>query len=97
MAIQLDLATSQFGTAFAGAYFRVVSTTIKRDIDDVFSVAIDLSAYATSTPNDNTREVEFRRYIVLMADIEGQVGDSFLGKCYLWVMSQEDMTGSIAV
>ena len=29
--------------------------------------------------------------------IEGTAGDDFLSKCYTWVMTQEDMTGSSAV
>ena len=99
MAIQLDLTNSQYGTPFAGAYFRIVTAAISRmrDGDPKFTVMIDVAGYATATPDDDTREVDFRRYHADLVEIEAQVGDEFLDKCYAWVMTQEDMTGSIGV
>jgi len=97
MAIQLDLSTSQYGTAFAGAYFRIVTAAISRELGDTHSVMIDCSGFATSTPTDNTHPVDFRRYNAPLSAIEATAGDDFLSKCYTWVMSQEDMTGSSAV
>jgi hypothetical protein len=41
--------------------------------------------------------VDFRRYHADLAEVEAQAGDNFLDKCYAWVMTQEDMAGSIAV
>ena len=58
---------------------------------------IDLSAYATSTPGDDTREVDFKRMNANLAEVEGSSGDAFLDKCYSWVMAQDDMAGSTAV
>jgi len=99
MAIQIDLSTSQYGTAFAGAYFRIVTAAISRMRDNgtKFSVMIDVAGYATATPGDDTRDVDFRRYHADLAEIEALAGDNFLDKCYAWVMTQEDMAGSVAV
>ena len=101
MAIQhnIEEGASQFGIAFNGAYYRVASTSIVRQRSDQtkFEVGIDLSAYATSTPTDETREVDFKRYSADLTDIEAQEGEDFLSKCYTWVMAQPDMDGSTAV
>ena len=99
MAIQLDLTTSQYGTPFSGAYFRIATAAVSRmrEGGPKFTVTIDVSGYATSTPNDDTREVDFRRYHADLADVEAAAGDTFLDKCYSWVMAQEDMNGSEAV
>jgi len=100
MAIQLDLSTSQYGTPFTGAYFRIVTAAISRMRSDggpKFTVMIDVAGYATAAPDDDTREVDFRRYHADLADVEAAAGDNFLDKCYTWVMAQEDMNGSEAV
>ena len=99
MAIQIDLTTSQYGTPFAGAYFRIVTAAVSRMRDNgpKFMVRIDVAGYATATPDDDTREVDFRRYHADLAEVEAQAGDNFLDKCYTWVMAQEDMNGSEAV
>jgi hypothetical protein len=99
MAIQIDLTTSQYGTPFTGAYFRIVTAAISRmrDGSTKFSVMIDVAGYATATPGDDTRDVDFRRYHADLAEIEALAGDNFLDKCYAWVMTQEDMAGSVAV
>tara|TARA_R110001606_G_scaffold19771_1_gene72273 strand:+ start:102 stop:401 length:300 start_codon:yes stop_codon:yes gene_type:complete len=99
MAIQLDLTNSQYGTPFAGAYFRIVTAAVSRQRDGgpKFTVLIDVAGYATATPDDDTREVDFRRYHADLADVEAAAGDNFLDKCYAWVMAQDDMNGSEAV
>jgi hypothetical protein len=100
MAIQHNIAeaNSQYGIAFNGAYYRIVTAAINRQrgTDPKFSVMIDLSAYATSTPTDNTREVDFKRYSANLDDVQASSGDAFLDKCYAWVMAQDDMAGSTA-
>lgn len=98
MAIQIDLANSQYGVPFAGAYFRIVTAAITRQRagGPKFSVMIDVAGYGTATPGDDTREVDFRRYHAPLEDIEAQAGAAFLDKCYAWVMAQPDMTGSVA-
>ena len=101
MAIQHNIteANSQYGIAFNGAYYRIVTAAISRQrgTDPKFSVMIDLSAYATSTPTDDTREVDFKRYNANLDDVQASSGDAFLDKCYAWVMAQDDMAGSTAV
>jgi len=101
MAIQLDMTTSQYGTPFAGAYFRIATAAISRMREynggPKFTVMIDVAGYATATPDDDTREVDFRRYHADLADVEASAGDVFLDKCYTWVMTQDDMNGSVAV
>ena len=99
MAIQIDLTTSQYGTPFAGAYFRIVTAAVSRmrEGGPKFMVMIDVAGYATATPGDDTREVDFRRYHADLAEVEAQAGDAFLNKCYAWVMAQDDMAGSTAV
>ena len=99
MAIQLDLTTSQYGTAFSAAYFRIVTAAISRQREGgpKFTVMIDVSGYATATPNDDTREVDFRRYHADLLEIEAAAGATFIDQCYAWVMAQDDMNGSVAV
>lgn len=98
MAIQNNITAdnSQYGIAFNGAYYRIVTAAITRNrgMEPKFSVMIDLSAYATTTPTDDTREVDFKRYSADLTDIEAASGDAFLDKCYSWVMTQDDMAGS---
>jgi len=100
MAIQNTIAegTSQYGIAFNNAYYRIVTAAISRErgSDPKFSVMIDLSAYATASPSDDTREVDFKRYHAPLTEIEAASGSAFLDKCYAWVMSQSDMAGSKA-
>lgn len=97
MAIKIDLANSQYGVPFAGAYFRIVTAAISRQRagSPKLSVMIDIAGYGTATPNDDTREVDFRRYHCSLEDVEAQDGAEFLAKCYSWVMQQPDMAGSV--
>ena len=101
MAIQnnIEQSASQYGIAFNNAYYRIVSANVSRQrgTDPKFSVMIDLSAYATNSPTDDTREVDFKRYNANLTDIEAASGDAFVDKCYSWVMAQADMDGSTAV
>jgi hypothetical protein len=96
MAIQLDLETSNFGIPFTGAYFRIVSATVSRQRNSIFGVMIDVIGYAT-VPNDDTKDIDFKRYLAPIGEIEAQEATVFLAKCYQWVMAQPDMLGSVAV
>jgi len=99
MAITNNITTenSQYGIKFDGAYYRIVTTAVSRQrgTDPKFSVMIDLSGYAT-TPDDDTREVDFKRYNAPLDAVEAASGATFLAKCYAWVMAQSDMSGSSA-
>lgn len=95
MAIALNLATSNFGVPFS-AYFRVVTAAITRQRADTprHTVMIDVMGYAAQPQNEDTKEVDFRRYHAPLADVEAMVGDGILVKAYAWVMAQPDMAGS---
>ena len=97
MAIQLDLTNSQYGVPFTGAYFRVVTASVSRtrSPDNRHSVMVDVAGYATQPSDDDTRDVDFRRYHCPLAEIEAKAGDTFLAKCYAWVMAQDDMNGAV--
>jgi len=97
MAIQLDLATSNYGVPFAGAYFRVVTASVTRQRGAIFSIMIDVVGYATKPTTDDTKDIDFRRYHAPLDQIESQDGTAFLEKVYNWVASQEDMNGSTGV
>jgi hypothetical protein len=97
MAIQLDLETSNFGVPFQAAYFRIVTASVSRQRQSQFSVMIDIVGYATVPTNDDTKDIDFRRYHAPLADVEAQAGDNFLTKAYNWVALQQDMIGSVAV
>lgn len=101
MAIQHNIAegASQYGISFNNAYYRIVTASISRQrgSDPKFMVMIDLSAYATNQPTDDTREVAFLRLHAPLEDINAASGDAFLDKCYSWVMAQDEMSGSTAV
>lgn len=101
MAIQHTIteAASDYAVPFNNAYYRIVTAAISRErgTDPKFSVMIDLSAYATATPTENTREVDFKRFNAPLDEINSSSGDAFLDKCYSWVMAQSEMNGSTAV
>jgi len=99
MAIQIDLSTSNFGVPFAGAYFRIVTATCSRTRDPLnkYSVMIDVVGYAAAPTNEDTKEVDFRRYHVPYTEVSAMTGENIFEKCYGWVMAQPDMAGSIAV
>jgi hypothetical protein len=99
MAIQIDLSNSQYGVPFTGAYFRIVTAAVTRtrDANNRHSVMIDVAGYATRPSDDDTRDVDFRRYHCPLTEVEAQTGSTFLAKCYAWVMAQVDMAESIGV
>ena len=99
MAIKLDLTNSQYGVPFAGAYFRIVTASISRtrSAENRHSVMMDVAGYATQPSNEDTKEVDFRRYHCPLVEVEAKSGDTFLAKCYAWVMAQDDMNGSEAI
>lgn len=96
MAIEIDLQSSNFGVPFSGAYFRIVTAAITYQRGGNRSVMIDVAGYATQPGNDDTREIDFRRYHAPYADVEAQPGADFIARCYAWVMAQDDMAGSVA-
>lgn len=98
MAILLDLENSQYGIPFAGAYFRIaMAAASRRRAGGIkFTAMIDVAGYGTATPDDDTREVDFRRYHAPLDEVEACAGATFLERCYAWVMAQPDMAGAQA-
>ena len=93
----ISQSNSEYGIAFDGAYYRIVTAAISREREvPKFTVTIDLSAYATASPTDDTREVDFKRYNAPLEAVEAASGATLLAKCYAWVMAQDDMDGSSA-
>jgi hypothetical protein len=99
MAIKIDLASSQYGVPFAGAYFRIVHASAQRTraANTRFMVALNVAGYATQPTDEETNNVDFRVYHAPLAEVEAQTGPDWLAKCYQWVMAQPDMAGSTAV
>ena len=99
MAIQKDLSNSQYGVPFTGAYFRIVTASVSRQRaeDSRHNVMIDVAGYANKPLNEDTKDIDFRRYYCSLTEIEACSGESFLSKCYVWVMAQDDMNGSEAI
>lgn len=99
MAIKIDLASSQYGIPFNAAYFRIVNAAISRTRNPTnrHVVLIDVAGYAAIPSDEETREIDFRRYHMPLADLEKLPGDTFLAKCYFWIMSQADMIDSVGV
>lgn len=99
MAIQLDLDTSNFGVPFQGAYFRIVQAALTRQRAENprHNVMIDIVGYAAKPENEDTKDVDFRRYFAASDEVYAQSGDNFLAQCYTWVMAQPDMVGSVGV
>jgi len=99
MAITNNITTenSKYGIKFDGAYYRIVTAAVSRQrgTDLKFTVMIDISGYA-ATPDDDTQEVDFKRYEAPLDAVEAASGATFLAKCYAWVMAQSDMDGSSA-
>lgn len=97
MAISVDVLESRIGVPFMAAYFRIVTASLGRNPDYGFLVMLDVVGYAVESPADDAIDIDRRRYFAPAADIESLAGDTFLAKCYAFVMAQPDMTGSVAV
>lgn len=96
MAIEIDLRNTQFGVPFNGAYFRILHAGISRHDMLGHVVQIDVAGYAVKPENESSRDIDFRRYYAAISEIDSNVGEGFLAKCYAWIMSQPDMQGAVA-
>lgn len=99
MALSLDLATSQFGAPFKGAYFRIVleATSRTRDPLNRFSTMIDVAGYMVKPSDEDTKDIDFRRYHAPYTEVTAMAGAEWLDKCYAWVSAQPDMNGALAI
>lgn len=98
MAIQIDLQQSNFGVPFKSAYFRISTASLmrQRQNNPRHVVMIDVIGYAAQPQNEDTKEVESRRYYAPAVEIYAKSGSDFLAQCYSWVMDQKDMAGAVA-
>ena len=96
MALSLNISesNSEYGVAFSGAYYRIVTASVQRQRNGGHQIMIDLNAYATGSPTDYTREVDFKRLRGPLSEIEAKSGDDFLSKCYNWLKDQSEFSGA---
>lgn len=99
MAIQIDMTSSNFGVPFIGAYFRIVTAAISRQREDNprHIVMLDVAGYVSKPDNEDSKEVDFRRYHAPLMEIESCDGDEFMAQCYSWLMTQPDMSDAKGV
>jgi hypothetical protein len=98
MALQLDISNTPLGVGFPQAYARVTTATFSRQRNNQPHAAmIDVVIYATSTPTDDTKEVDFRRYHTTMNELLMEAGELPLNKIYNWLAKQPDFAGCVSV
>lgn len=99
MAIQVDITNTNFGVPFLSAYCRIGAANVARifNAEEKHIVMIDVTGFASIPADDNVTPVEYRRYHCFISKIESEDGDTFLAKCYSWLMKQPNMSGAIAV
>lgn len=99
MAIQVDPQQSLSRIVFTGSYYRIVNTLTNRTGNEAarFMIMIEIFGYVGKPESEDVEAVDSRRYFVQLSDVENMSGNTFLAKCYTWLMAQSDMTGSVAV
>lgn len=99
MAIQIDIENSSFGVPFPSAYCRIVVANVAHlsGSGEKHVVVMDVSIFANVPQNNDVRPVEFRKYNCFLSTIEAENGDTFLAKCYSWLMQQPELSGAVAV
>lgn len=93
MAVSVDVTNTPIGVGFQSAYARIATVAISRQLGGGHRVMIDVAIYAT-IPDDNTQNVDLRRYVVPLADLPA--GDILPGT-YAWLKEQPDFTGAVDV
>jgi len=98
VAIKLTKDSADFGAVFTDAYYRIVNVRIERDgIIEKFKTCIDVSGFATSSPTDNTREIDYLSFNTKESDISSQSGSAYYEKCYQWLLTQPEFSGGSSV
>jgi len=72
MALLLNVTNTPLGVGFVDAYARIATVVISRQLGGGHRVMIDVAIYAT-IPDDNTQNVDLRRYVVPAAELVGDV------------------------
>ena len=76
MALQLDISSTHIGVGFPAAYARIITASVTRQrsgADHKHLVMLDVAIYATPTPDDDTREIDFRRLWLPLEEIQGDI------------------------
>lgn len=98
MAIKITKEASDFDVTFTDAYYRIVNVRIERDgAVEKFKTWIDVSGFATASPTDATKEIDFLLFSTKESDISSQSGSTYHEKCYNWLMTQPAFSGGSAV
>jgi len=98
MAIKITKESSDFGATFTDAYYRIVSVRIERDgVMEKFKTCIDISGFATASPTDTTREIDFLSFNTKESDISSQSGSAYYEKCYNWLLTQPEFSEGSSV
>jgi len=91
MALLLNVTNTPLGVGFQNAYARIATVAISRQLGSGHRVMIDVAIYAT-IPDDNTQNVDMRRYVVPLADLPA--GD-ILPAAYAWLKEQPDFIAAV--
>lgn len=91
MALTLDVSNTPLGVGFTNCYARLATVAVSRQLGGEHSVMIDVAIYAT-IPDDNTNNVDLRRYVISLADLPP--GD-ILPAAYEWVKAHPDFAGAV--
>jgi hypothetical protein len=97
MAISLNLPTTQIGISLNNVYFRIATLVVSYQRDGSRRFMVDLVGYATTTPDPDTRDVDFKRLHGNYPDLTAQTGDNEIAKAYAWCMAQPEFEGSTAI
>ncbi len=89
MALLLDVTNTPLGVGFKNAYARIATVMVSRQLGGGHRVMIDVAVYAT-VPDDNTQNVDLRRYWADVGDLSGDV----LPAAYAWLKQQPDFAGA---
>lgn len=90
MALLLNVTKTPVGVGFKDAYARVATVMVSRQVGGGHRIMIDVAIYAT-IPDDNTQNVDLRRYWTDAEDVEGDI----LPSAYSWLKAHEDFKGAV--
>ena len=97
MAIQLDYTAERIGATFPTSYCRIEGAHIQYNGGE-HKINIHAEVYAEKeTSTGRTRAVETLMYSASMVDVDAQVANDFLGRCYEWLSTQDDFINGIDV
>ena len=97
MAIQLDYTADRIGATFPASYCRIEGAHIQYN-GGGHKINIHVEVYTDQSASiGRTRAVETLMYSALMVDVDAQVADDFVGRCYEWLSTQDAFLNGIDV